>query len=71
METEGGQKIHLSSITLCNFQKIAETSPWDEKNGAEVYFDGNVSIISNTISGGGGSFDQRSKWRRLRRCVHK
>jgi predicted outer membrane repeat protein len=60
---EGDRVLHLSSITLCNFYKTAALS--DRKNGAtlffqynaKLYFDGNVNIISNTITGGGGSFD--------------
>ncbi|MDR1244694.1 MAG: hypothetical protein LBJ98_01795, partial [Endomicrobium sp.] len=59
-----GQELHLSSITLCNFYKAAVSS-YSRKNGAtlffqhsaKLYFDGNVNIISNTITGGGGSFD--------------
>ena len=58
-------ELHLSSITLCNFYKTVESAPGDQKNGAtlfqnngaKLYFDGNVNIISNTITGGGGSFD--------------
>ncbi|MDR0398356.1 MAG: hypothetical protein LBH33_00915 [Endomicrobium sp.] len=60
----GGQELHLSSITLCNFYKTASPALGDQKNGAtlffqngaKLYFDGNVNIISNTISDGGGDF---------------
>jgi hypothetical protein len=58
----GGQNIYLSNITMCNFRNSATAAPsWDQKNGANVYLNGNVNIISNTISGGGGSFGDRGR----------
>lgn len=34
----GGQELHLSSITLCNFYKTASPALGDQKNGATLFF---------------------------------
>ncbi|MDR2399118.1 MAG: autotransporter domain-containing protein [Endomicrobium sp.] len=54
--------IHLSNITFCNFFNTADFdgskngSALFFENNSKVYFDGDVSFISNTVTGGGGSF---------------
>ena len=59
----GQFELHLSSITIYNFKKVSNPGSIDNGAGlysfissASVHFDGNVNIISNTISGGGSSF---------------
>ncbi|MDR2251245.1 MAG: hypothetical protein LBD98_00135 [Endomicrobium sp.] len=56
-------ELHLSSITIYNFNKVPPYGSVDNGAGlyfsgsyASLHFDGNVNIISNTISGGGSSF---------------
>jgi predicted outer membrane repeat protein len=62
-----GTELHLSSLTICNFKREVKVG-FDGKNsqngaalrfdaGAKLYIEGDLTIASNTIKGGGGSFD--------------